>query len=206
MKKLIISLLLTVPMFASHSVDMGIFYTQHNETHYKYDFYGVQASYEIGNSKGLKAVGKVQLSTDSDLLYIASRNDLIYYIPYENFEISPFFGAHATRHNVYKSGPTKGILTRVYIPIGMGIDSTWEKFNWEIRAAHLIPTGHYFLQIGKREIFGRKYGLDSSYFVEWKLGYAILEKVRIQVLANFTQDYGNRLTQWTCETFATIRF
>jgi len=75
-KALSILLLSPFTIFASHSIDVGSFYSIHKEPNYRYNLGGIAISYEIGNSKGLKATGKMLLSSNSDLLFTLEVNSV----------------------------------------------------------------------------------------------------------------------------------
>lgn len=207
MKKLALFIGLPTLAMASHAIDVGAFYTDHKEKGYNYHFSGWTIKYEIGNSKGLKAVGKIFMSNDSDLLFVEARNEIVYFIPTGSLELFPFAGVYATHHNVFCKDNAVGTLQRSYIPLGMGLKGLHNAFSWSFRLAHMHPTSHsYFYDEGTDNFWGKKYHLPSNYFLEGSIGYQCNDKLRTSISGNWIQDYQQRLHTWLVEAFLSMTF
>ena len=207
MKYLVAALLCATGAFASHSVDLGGFYTEHKESGYRYNFGGLALSYEIGNSKGLKARGKILTSNNSDLLFIKAQSELHWYIPLQQFHIIPFAGGHITRHEVFREGGALGTLVRYYAPFGLGFHHPIGDFSYEIRAAHMHPlTCNYIYEEGTAEFWGKKYYLPSAYLANARIAYHTGEKISFAFLSQWIGDYRQKMREWTVEMNLNLGF
>lgn len=206
MKKIISSLLLSTPIFANHSVDIGGFYSSHHEKGYSYDVGGISLKYEIGNSKGLKAGGKISISNDSDLLLVQSNSQILYYIPLKAIEIFPFFGARSHTHEVMKDYGLIGTINRVWGPCGVGVTSKFGNFIPEIRAAYLFPLAHTYIETGHVDLYGLKYKLTPMYWIEAKCEYKFSDKVAAALCADWEQDFHQRQRTITGEAYISLKF
>jgi len=206
MKKILFGLLAPLCAMASHSVDFGGFYSCHKEKGYNYDFAGLTLNYEIGNSKGLKAIGRLNFSNDSDLLFIQSKNELVFYLPVGGVNLTPFTGAHAHHHNVFKNLPVVGTLTRIHLPLGFGVNSQLDRWFLEGRVAYLHPVAHHLIQDEGAEFFGKKFLLQKQFMVEGKIGYDLGNQILCNILAGWTQSTDLKSYTWTIEPHLTLRF
>lgn len=204
----ILALMMAIPAIAmaSHSVEFGAFYTQHKEKGYHYDFAGITFNYEIGNSKGLKAIGRLNVSNDSHLLFLQSKNELVFYMPIGNFHLIPFLGLHATHHSVYKDPPIVGSLSKSYFPTGIGLRYAYKGFVAEFRGANLHPMSHHLIHDEGKDFFGKKYVLVKNWMVEAKFGYRLDERIIFNLLGNWTQSFSQKSYTWTGESFFTVQF
>ena len=206
MRKLFALLLASTSIYASHSVDCGLFYTSHHESGYTYDLGGISVKYEIGNSKGLKAGGKVSLSNDSDFIFVQSNSEILYYIPLQSLEVFPFFGARTLFHEVYKERGIIGSINRVWLPCGIGATSIFGDFTPEIRIAYLMPFAHTFIKAGHDDLYGRKFSLIPMYWIEAKCEYKISDGFAITLCADWEQDFHQRQRTITGEAYVSLKF
>lgn len=206
MKKLSLALALPIMGMASHSFEMGGFYTQHKEKNYSYNLSGISLNYEIGNSKGLKAVGKIHFSNEDDLPFFLSRSEFHYFIPLQNFELIPFIGVHSLHHTVVKMEGMTAIMQRFYFPVGMGLKATIDDFVGEFRFAHLFPMGHSITQQKDDSFIGRTYELPACYFLEGKVGYQIGEKITSFLSGTWQQDFKQKSRTWMGELIINFKF
>jgi len=206
MKRIIPSILLTSSIYASHSVDCGAFYTSHHERGYSYDLGGISLKYEIGNSKGLKAGGKVSVSNDSDLLFIQSNSELLYYVPLNAIEVFPFFGARTLTHEVYKEDGVIGNINRVWAPLGIGATASFGKFVPQLRISYLFPLAHTYIQTSEGDIYGQKFSLNPMYWIEAKCEYKFSESFSASICADWEQDFHQRQRTITGEAYVSMKF
>ena len=206
MKKILLALISPLMAFASHSIDLGAFYSCHKEPGYHYDLAGIAMNYEIGNSKGLKAIGSLHFSNNSDLLFIQSKNELVFYIPLGTFNLTPFTGGHALHHNVFKHLPVVGTLTRIHMPLGIGINTQIDEFFLEARSAYLHPLAHNLVQDEGVEFFGKKFRLQREFMVEATGGYQVGEKLLANLTFNWCQSTNLEGFTWTIEPYITMKF
>lgn len=206
MNKLIPSLLLSTSIYAAHSVDCGAFYTSHHERGYSYDLVGISLKYEIGNSKGLKAGGKVSISNDSDLLFIQSNSEIIYYVPLNAIEVFPFLGARTITHEVFKENGVIGNISRVWAPCGVGVSASFGAFTPQLRVSYLFPLAHTFFQSSEDDLYGKKLSLNPMYWIEAKCEYKISEKFSAALCADWEQDFHQRQRTITGEAYISLKF
>lgn len=206
MKALAALLLSPIVAFASHSVDIGAFYSVHNERGYAYDLSGISLNYEVGNSKGLKAVGRLNTSNNSDLVYIFSKNELLFYIPYKEINITPFMGVHSLHHQVFKELPMIAILSRIHMPIGLGLNAEFEPWYLECKGAYLHPIAHQLVQDEGESFFGSKFPLEKEFTVEVQAGYKVGSNAVCKILGSWNQRTDLRSYTWTIQPHLTLRF
>ena len=206
MNKIISALILSSSIYASHSVDVGGFYTAHHEPGYSYDLGGISLKYEIGNSKGLKAGGKISISSDSDLLFVQSNSEILYYVPLQAVEIFPFFGAKTLNHEVYKDKGNIGTINRVWGTFGIGATSVFGKFVPQIRVAYLLPLAHTYIESGENDLYGRKFSLTQMYWVEAKCEYKFTDGFTFSLCADWEQDFHQKQRTLTGEAYLSLKF
>lgn len=206
MKTIAAILALPIISFASHSVDCGAFYTTHHERGYSYDLGGLSLKYEIGNSKGLKAGGKILISNDSDLLFVQSNSELLYYIPLQAVEIFPFFGARTLTHEVYKEKGLVGNINRVWCPVGIGATASFGHLFPELRISYLFPIAHTYIESSDGDMYGRKFILNPMYWVEAKCEYRFNETFAAALCADWEQDFHQRQRTITGEAYISLKF
>jgi hypothetical protein len=206
MKKIITLSLLSTSIYASHSVDLGGFFTSHHEPGYSYDLGGVSLKYEIGNSKGLKAAGKISISNDSDLLFVQSNSEILYYLPLSSVEIFPFFGARSLTHEVYKEKGVIGTINRVWAPCGIGATSVFGSFSPQLRIAYLFPLAHTYIESGEGDLYGRKFVLTPMYWVEAKCEYKFTDGFAVAICADWEQDFHQKQRTITGEAYISLKF
>jgi hypothetical protein len=206
MKRIIPSILLTSSIYASHSVDCGAFYTSHHERGYSYDLGGISLKYEIGNSKGLKAGGKVSVSNDSDLLFIVSNSELLYYVPIKSIEVFPFFGARTLTHEVYKKEGLIGNINRVWAPVGVGATAVFGNFIPQLRISYLFPLAHTFIESSSNDMYGQKYTLSPMYWIEAKCEYKLTDRFAAALCADWEQDFHQKQRTITGEAYVSMKF
>lgn len=207
--KNILALVMGIPslLLASHSVDVGGFYSIHKEPRYKYNLGGLAISYEIGNSKGLKATGKILTSTNSDLMFIQSHSSLKWYMPYENFEFVPFWGILHTHHHVVRKEHYLGVLGRTYLPVGMGFRHTLGEVSYEVNVAHQHPIAHtYIIDENTPDFWGRKLYLPHAYFADVKLSYEAKDRVSATLFFRWTSDYRQTMRELLSEIMVSMKF
>ena len=206
--KMIKGLLFTIPslLFSSHSVETGLFYSIHHETGYCYKLGGIQINYEIGNSKGLKAQGKVRFSNDSDLLFFQANSEILYYIPFKSIEIVPFIGVQLVNHIVYQNEGDFGILNRSYFPFGVG--GVWKVGDLVLRAkiGHMQSISHSFIVEAGDEFIGKKLWNKNAYLAELKIGYQLSDRAIAFFSSTWNQSYRGSLKHWTNELTAQYNF
>ena len=206
-KALRILLMSPLTIFASHSIDIGSFYSIHKEPNYRYNLGGIAISYEIGNSKGLKATGKMLLSSNSDLLFIHSRSEFRWYLPYEQFEFFPFWGCHYNHHQVMKREGMLGSLNRSYGPLGLGFKHNFENLFYEVTFAHLHPlTANFIYDENTADFWGKKLYLPHSFLVDTKLSYKAKDHVNINLDFRYTGDYYQTIHDISVELSASVGF
>lgn len=191
---------------ASHSIDGGAFFSQHHEPGYNYDLGGISLKYEIGNSKGLKAIGKVYMSNDSDLLFLLSKSEIVYYIPLENFNLFPFFGSQILSHEVNRFQDRKGSITKSWLPVGLGANFEIEGFKPEMKISYLFPLSFVYLESNHRWIEGKHYKIYPMYNIEAKCSYVIKNGISTTLLFNWEQDFHQKQYTWIAETYLSKAF
>ena len=206
MKKLIPCLLLATPIFASHSIDLGAFYTSHHEPGYSYDLSGVSLKYEIGNSKGLKAGGKISISNDSNLLFVQSNSEILYYVPLQAVEIFPFFGVRTLTHEVYKEKGVIGTINRAWGPCGVGVTTVFGNFAPQLRVAYLFPLSNTYIETGEGDLYGRKFDLTPMYWIEAKCEYKFSDRFAVALCADWEQDFHQKQRTITGEAYISLKF
>ena len=199
MKKLFYILFLA-PIFtwASHSIEMGTFYTVHNEPGYRYNLGGLSAAYEVGNSKGLKATGRLHLSNNSDLIYIRNYSDLRWHIPLENVDLIPYVGIHWTSHQVTKRDGFVATLKRMYCPIGVAINQQYESFNYYIFLGHMHAVrGAYTEDVQNDQFYGVKEKIGHSYLGRVQTSYAPKENIFLKAFIEWAAEYTQKTKDLT---------
>lgn len=208
MKK-ILSTLLVVPAlsFASHSIEIGGFYSNHSEPGYRYNLGGPFTAFEIGNSKGLKAVGKVLFSSNSDLIFLHTRTEFRWYLPYANFELFPVWGAHIFHHQVIRKGEITGALNRLQTPLGMGFKHKVGGLMYEVSLNHLFPLGStYVYNENTREFWGNKVYLPPCFYAHGKVMYETDTNFRANLGIRYAGDYYQHVRNIEVEISGTYRF
>lgn len=206
MKKIIALTLLSTPIFASHSIDCGAFYSAHHEPGYSYDLGGISLKYEIGNSKGLKAGGKISISNDSGLLFVQSHSDILYFVQLQALEIFPFIGARTLTHEVYKENGIIGTVNRAWCPCGIGGTTKFGNFIPQLRIAYLFPVAHTFIESGESDLSGRKYTLVPMYWIEGKCEYKFSDGFGAALCAGWEQDFHQKQRTITGEAYVSLKF
>lgn len=203
------SALLALPSlcFSSHSVDLGAFYSTHSEPGYRYNLGGPSIAYEIGNSKGLKTVGKVLFSSNSDLIFLQSRTEFRWYIPYKNFEVFPMWGAYSSYHQVTRSENVVGVLTRTQAPFGAGFKHCFGDLSYKVCVGHLFPIGSTIIYVeDASNFYGNKIYLRPSYFAEGTIEYQTPTNFKANLNVRYTGDYKQRSNNLVVEITGTYKF
>lgn len=174
---------------ASHSLDLGTFFSSHKEKHYSYDLWGASFSYEIGNSKGLKAIGKVLFTNESDLIFINARNEFQYHFISDELDLIGFTGIYSHIHQVEKEKGAIATLNRSYFPLGIGAVHHLEDLSLELKFAYLFPLSHSLVRDEGNMFYGNHYFLPADFFAEIGIKYAFTDKFKALLHGSWQEDF-----------------
>lgn len=191
--------LLPVFGFSSHCLDLGTFYSSHREKSYEFDLWGASFSYKIGNSKGLKAKGKVHFASDNALIYLNSLSEFEYVVSSELMDVRIFSGIYTSIHQVSKDRSTITTLTRSYFPIGLGTTQLIDEFEIDAKLAYLFPISHSLIYNQGGTFFGNNFMLPAQLHGAASIAYYFSEGFKGCVASSWTQDFKNTQKSFTLE-------
>lgn len=168
MKSLVFLLLLPCYLFSAHSFDVGTFYSVFSQEEKMYNLVGLSASYEVGNSKRLKATGKTCVSYQSNLFYIKSYNDLRWMMHVEEYVVSPFIGMQWTHHEAFREEDKLVAVKRTAVPMGVILSTQKEGIIYSFHLGHIHSVREvYSEEINSRKFYGELDDLINRYL--WKV-------------------------------------
>lgn len=206
MKYLLALLFVSTTVLASHSADLGYFYSEHREPGYKYNLHGVAVGYEIGNSIGLKASGKVWMSNDSDLRFIKSRSEIKYLIPAGPVDLKPFVGSQSLVHTVLRNEVYSHVISETFLGGGLIAEGKLKGFVGSLQAGHYQNIANCVTEIEDHTFYGRRLHLDHLYMVTGILGYCLDDNLKVNARGDWEQSYKRKVHTWSTEINASIDF
>lgn len=206
MKILLGLLAMCTTTFASHSSDIGYFYSYHHETGYKYKVQGVTIEYEIGKNVGLKAGGKVWYSHDDGYPMIKTRGNLSYYIPVGPVELIPFFSTQTLNHIVHKQDSSTLAIARNYTGVGIGFKGDYDQFIGTLKFGHYFGLTNYEIYRENKMFVGNEYPKSNLGFASSSIGYTIDDQLIVKVRGDIEKSYDDDELTWSSEITLSVLF